>query len=121
MITNVIKPKRWTSKGFRISPNKSSDVHEKPNTPRSCLRWKPTSRIFNIRWIPTGKMFTDSTTKLESVPQNGSNDDITNLYECDQTHHVITGTLNSSAGQGDFKSDVHKLWHAQTTLSSPDP
>ncbi|GKA74627.1 hypothetical protein Tco_0780929 [Tanacetum coccineum] len=101
MITNVIKPKRWTSKGYRISPNKSSDVHEKPNTPRSCLRWKPTSRIFNIaglRWIPTGKMFTDSTTKVDSVPQNGSNDDITNPYECDQTHHVIAGTLNSSAG-----------------------
>ncbi|GJR35906.1 hypothetical protein Tco_1211590 [Tanacetum coccineum] len=45
-ITNVIKPKRWISKGYRFSPNKSSDVHEKPNTPRSCLRWKPTGRIF---------------------------------------------------------------------------
>ncbi|GKB23694.1 hypothetical protein Tco_0863095, partial [Tanacetum coccineum] len=46
MITKVIKPKRWISKGYRISPNKSSVVHEKPNTPRSCLRWKPTGRIF---------------------------------------------------------------------------
>ncbi|GJV46627.1 hypothetical protein Tco_1431163 [Tanacetum coccineum] len=45
-ITNVIKPKRWISKGYRFSPNKSSAVHEKPNTPRSCLRWKPTGRIF---------------------------------------------------------------------------
>ncbi|GJZ28008.1 hypothetical protein Tco_0572655 [Tanacetum coccineum] len=52
--------------GQRFSPKKSSAVHEKPNTPRSCLRWKPTGRIFKIaglRWIPTGKMFTSSTTK----------------------------------------------------------
>ncbi|GJW44294.1 hypothetical protein Tco_0073093 [Tanacetum coccineum] len=61
----------------------------KQNTPRSCLRWKPTGRIFKIaglRWIPTGKMFTDNTTKVDSEPPNGSNDDITNpLWECDQS------------------------------------
>ncbi|GJY89447.1 retrovirus-related pol polyprotein from transposon TNT 1-94 [Tanacetum coccineum] len=70
---------------------KSSAVHEKPNTPRSCLRWKPTGRIFKIaglRWIPTGKMFTDNTTKVDSEPPNGSNSDITNPYECDQTLNV---------------------------------
>nr|GEU99297.1 hypothetical protein [Tanacetum cinerariifolium] len=101
MITTVIKPKRWISKGYRISPNKSSVVHEKPNTPRSCLRWKLTGRIFKIaglRWIPTGKMFTDSTTKVDSEPLNGSNDDITNPYECDQTLNVSACTLNLSAG-----------------------
>ncbi|GJS89230.1 hypothetical protein Tco_0771866 [Tanacetum coccineum] len=72
----------------RFSPKKSSIVHEKPNTPRSCLRWKPTGRIFKIaglRWIPTGKMFTDNTTKVDSEPPNGSNGDITNPYEFDQT------------------------------------
>ncbi|GJV24277.1 hypothetical protein Tco_1376972 [Tanacetum coccineum] len=75
----------------RFSPNKSSVVHEKPNTPRSCLRWKPTGRIFKIdglRWIPTRKMFTDNTTKVDSEPPNGSNDDITNPYECDQNLNV---------------------------------
>ncbi|GJV24665.1 retrovirus-related pol polyprotein from transposon TNT 1-94 [Tanacetum coccineum] len=30
------------AKGQRFSPKKSSAVHEKPNTPKSCLRWKPT-------------------------------------------------------------------------------
>nr|GEX47164.1 hypothetical protein [Tanacetum cinerariifolium] len=48
-------------------------MHEKLNTPRSCLRWKSTGRIFKIaglRWIPTGKMFTDSTTKVDSEPPN---------------------------------------------------
>ncbi|GJS17298.1 hypothetical protein Tco_0411770 [Tanacetum coccineum] len=38
-------------------------------------------------------MFTDNTTKVDSKPSNGSNDDITNPYECDQT-------LNVSAGPG---------------------
>nr|GEV74694.1 retrovirus-related Pol polyprotein from transposon TNT 1-94 [Tanacetum cinerariifolium] len=84
----------------RVSPNKSFTVHEKPNTPRSCLSWKPTSRIFKtagFRWIPTGKMFTDCTTIVDSKPPNGSNDNITNPYECDQTLNVSAGTLNLSA------------------------
>ncbi|GJW41898.1 hypothetical protein Tco_0070697, partial [Tanacetum coccineum] len=53
----------------------SSAVHEKPHTPRSCLRWKPTGRIFKtvrLRWIPTGKVFINSTTKVDSEPPNGS-------------------------------------------------
>ncbi|GJS97516.1 hypothetical protein Tco_0804484 [Tanacetum coccineum] len=99
-IPNVNKPERWNAKGYRFSSNKSSIVHEKPNTPRSCLRWKLTGRIFKttgLRWIPTGKMFTDSTTKVDSDPLNGSNDDITNPYECDQTLNVSADTLNLSA------------------------
>ncbi|GJU37545.1 hypothetical protein Tco_1185899 [Tanacetum coccineum] len=95
------KPGRQIAIGQSFSPKKSSVVHEKPNTPRSCLRWKPTGRIFKIaglRWIPTGKMFTDYTTKVDSEPPNGSNDDITNPYECDQTLNVSAGTTNLSAG-----------------------
>nr|GEX43167.1 hypothetical protein [Tanacetum cinerariifolium] len=58
-------------------------MNEKPDTPRSCLRWKPTGRIFKtsgLSWIPTGKMFTDSTTMVDNEPLNGSNEDITNTY-----------------------------------------
>ncbi|GJU62513.1 hypothetical protein Tco_1244348 [Tanacetum coccineum] len=69
-------------------------------TPRSCLRWKPTGKIFKtvgLRWVPTGKIFTSSTTKVDSEPQNGSNEDITNQYECEQTLDVSAGTLNLSA------------------------
>ncbi|GJT56122.1 hypothetical protein Tco_0991176 [Tanacetum coccineum] len=94
------KPGRQIAIGRRFSLNKSSAVHEKPHTPRSCLRWKPTGRIFKnacLRWIPTGKMFIDSTTKVDSEPPNGSNEDITNPYECDQTLNVSAGTLNLSA------------------------
>nr|GEY85259.1 hypothetical protein [Tanacetum cinerariifolium] len=69
-ILNVNKSERWISKGYRFSPNKSSAVHEKPNT----LRWKPRDIIFKtdgLRWIPTGKMFIDCTTKVDNEPLNG--------------------------------------------------
>ncbi|GKE84118.1 hypothetical protein Tco_1557860 [Tanacetum coccineum] len=92
------KPGRQIAIGQRFSPTKSFAVHEKPNTPRSCLRWKPTGRIFNIvglRWIPTGKMFTDNTTKVDSEPLNGSNDDITNPYECNQTLNMTSIHISS--------------------------
>nr|GFC43665.1 hypothetical protein [Tanacetum cinerariifolium] len=72
-------------------------MHEKPDTLRSCLKWKPTGRILKVaglRWIPTGKMFTDSTTMVDNEPLNGSNEDITNPYECEQTLNVSVGTLN---------------------------
>ncbi|GKB17986.1 hypothetical protein Tco_0851909 [Tanacetum coccineum] len=113
-IPNVNKPERWISKGYRFSPNKSSAVHEKSNTPRSYL----------------------------SEPLNGSNDDITNPYECDQTLNVSAGTLNLSAGTSfnpikerlrvwlpkrlishkpgfqRILSDAHKQWRLQTTLQA---
>ncbi|GJZ06587.1 retrovirus-related pol polyprotein from transposon TNT 1-94, partial [Tanacetum coccineum] len=57
-----------------------------------------TYQMTGLRWIPTGKMFTDNTTKVDSEPSNGSNDDITNSYECDQTLNVSAGTTNLSAG-----------------------
>ncbi|GJX64728.1 hypothetical protein Tco_0299071 [Tanacetum coccineum] len=70
-------------------------------TLRSCLRWKPTGKIFRtvgLRWVPTGKIFTPSTTKVDSEPPNGSNADITNQYESAQTLDVSAGTSNLSAG-----------------------
>ncbi|GKB78303.1 ribonuclease H-like domain-containing protein [Tanacetum coccineum] len=40
------------------------------------------------KMVSTRKIFTSSTTKVDSEPQNGSNDDITNQYECKQTLDV---------------------------------
>ncbi|GJY94978.1 reverse transcriptase domain-containing protein [Tanacetum coccineum] len=54
--------------------------------------------IVGLRWVPIGKIFTSSTTKVDSEPTNGSNEDITNKYECKQTLDVSAGTLNLSAG-----------------------
>ncbi|GKD76636.1 hypothetical protein Tco_1339257, partial [Tanacetum coccineum] len=49
------------------------------------------------RWVRTGKIFTSSTTKVDGEPTNGSNEDITNQYECEQTLDVSACTLNLSA------------------------
>nr|GEZ22571.1 hypothetical protein [Tanacetum cinerariifolium] len=62
------KPSRKIVTGHTFSPNKSFAVHERTNTPRSCLRWISTGRIFNtvgLKWVPTGKTFTSSTTKVD--------------------------------------------------------
>ncbi|GJV38030.1 hypothetical protein Tco_1410507 [Tanacetum coccineum] len=93
------KPERQIPKRHRSSIKKTSVVHEKIMTPRSGLKWKPTGKIFKtvgLRWVPTGKIFTSSTTKVDSEPQNGSNEDITNQYECEQTLDVSASTLNLS-------------------------
>nr|GEV46226.1 hypothetical protein [Tanacetum cinerariifolium] len=100
-ITNVIKPKRWISRGYRVSLSKSFALHEKLNTLRSCFSWKPTGKIFKtagFRWIPTRNMFTDCTTKVDSEPLNGSNDDITNPYECDQTLNKQMASADNASG-----------------------
>nr|GEX41919.1 hypothetical protein [Tanacetum cinerariifolium] len=105
------KPDRQIAIGQRFSLNKSSVVREKPNTPRSCLRWIPTGRILKtagLRWIPTGNMFIDSTTKVDSEPSNGSNKDITNPYECKQS-------LDVSAVQAS-DLNVNKMASADNTL-----
>ncbi|GJT85185.1 retrovirus-related pol polyprotein from transposon TNT 1-94 [Tanacetum coccineum] len=114
------------SKGYRISLNKSSAVHEKPNTPRSCLRWKPMGRIFKtigLRWILTGNMFTDSTTKVDNEPPNGSNEDITNPYGCEQTLNVNIGTLNISAVPAIIAPEpaVSTGSHSSTTIDQDAP
>ncbi|GJT57536.1 reverse transcriptase domain-containing protein [Tanacetum coccineum] len=113
------KPVRQIAIGKRFSLNKSSAVHEEPNTPRSCLRWIPTGRIFKLaglRWIPTRKLFDSCTSKVDSEPPNGSNDDITNPYECNQTLNVSACTLNLSAFQASLFNDK---WRLQTTLQAP--
>ncbi|GJU02486.1 hypothetical protein Tco_1112824 [Tanacetum coccineum] len=82
------KPERQITTGHRFSIKKTSIVHEKTKTPRSCLMWKLTSRIFKIvglKWVPTGKIFTSSTTKVDCEPPHGSNADIININECKQT------------------------------------
>ncbi|GJU37313.1 hypothetical protein Tco_1185667 [Tanacetum coccineum] len=85
-------------------------MHEKPNTPRSCLRWKPTGRIFKtagLRWITTGKMFTDSTTMVGNEPLNGLNEDITNPYECKQTLNV-SWLLKKLMSNNQVPQGIHK-------------
>ncbi|GJT71885.1 hypothetical protein Tco_1031171 [Tanacetum coccineum] len=56
------------------------------------------AKTVGLGWVSTGKIFTSSTTKVDSEPQNGSNDDVTNQYECKQTLDVSAGTINIHVG-----------------------
>ncbi|GJT05398.1 hypothetical protein Tco_0839860 [Tanacetum coccineum] len=96
------KPKRQIPKGHRFSIKKTTTVHEKTTSPRSCLRWQPTGRILKnvcLRWVPTGKTFASSTTKVEGEPLNGSNADIPKQRKSEQALSVSAGTLLSTADQ----------------------
>nr|GEX37897.1 hypothetical protein [Tanacetum cinerariifolium] len=93
------KQERQIPAGHRFSIKKTFIVQKKTMTPRSCLRWKLTGRIFKtigLRRVPTRKIFTYSTTKVDSEPLNGYAY-ITNQYKCEQTLDVSAGTLNLSA------------------------
>nr|GEU73702.1 Gag-Pol polyprotein [Tanacetum cinerariifolium] len=59
---------------------------------------KKRTQEFGLRWVPTRKIFTSSTTKVYSEPLNGSNADITNQYQCEQTLDVSVCTSNPSVG-----------------------
>ncbi|GJT00479.1 hypothetical protein Tco_0821648 [Tanacetum coccineum] len=86
------KPERQIPKRHRSSIKKTSVVHEKTMTHRSCLRWKPTGKIFKtvgLRWVPTGKIFTSSTTK-------GSYTSVTNMYSGLAPPRQMTSDHNSS-------------------------
>nr|GEY98244.1 hypothetical protein [Tanacetum cinerariifolium] len=47
-------PGRQIVTRHRVSANNSSVVHKKAKTPRSCLRWIPTCRIFNTVGLSSG-------------------------------------------------------------------
>nr|GEX48331.1 hypothetical protein [Tanacetum cinerariifolium] len=94
------KQERQIPTGHRFSIQKTFVVQKKTMTPRSCLRWKSTGKIFKtvgLRWVSTGRILTSSTTKVDSEPLNGLNADITNQYECEQTLDVSASTSNLSA------------------------
>ncbi|GJX37945.1 hypothetical protein Tco_0251248 [Tanacetum coccineum] len=62
------------------------------------------------------ELFTDYTTKVDSEPPNGSNDDITNPYECDQTLNVSAGPTNLSAVQASLFNDKMTFEHCSSSL-----
>nr|GEX27621.1 hypothetical protein [Tanacetum cinerariifolium] len=108
------KQERQIPIGYRFSIQKTSVVQKKTITPRSCLRWKPTGKIFKtvgLRWVPIGRILTSNTTKVNSEPLNGPNADITNQYECEQTLDISACTLNLSAGTSfNPKEEGLRVW-----------
>ncbi|GJX87575.1 hypothetical protein Tco_0339589 [Tanacetum coccineum] len=114
------KPKRQIPKGHRFSIKKTTTVHEKTTSPRSCLRWQPTGRILKtvcLRWVPTGKTFASSTTKVESEPPNGSNADIPNQCESKQALNVSAGTLLSTGTSFNPTEEGLRAWLLKRKIS----
>ncbi|GJU32972.1 hypothetical protein Tco_1176561 [Tanacetum coccineum] len=114
------KPERHILKGHRFSIKKTTPVHEKTMTPRSCLRWKPTGRVFKnvvLRWVPTGKIFTSSITKVDSEPPNGSKEDITNQCESEQALDVSAGTLLSTGTSFNPIKEGLRVWLRKRQIS----
>ncbi|GJR18621.1 hypothetical protein Tco_0967148 [Tanacetum coccineum] len=102
------KPERQIPTGYRFSNKKTTTVPEKTMNPRSCLRWKPTGRIFSnvhLRWIPTGKLLNSCTSKVESEPAHGSIVDIPHIHACKQTLGLSAGT--SFNGQKQQRIDLN--------------
>ncbi|GJW27329.1 hypothetical protein Tco_0041140 [Tanacetum coccineum] len=101
------KPERQIPTGHRFSNKKTTTVPEKTMTPRLCLSWKLTGRIFKtigLRWVPTGKIFAFSTNKVNSEPAHGSIVDIPHIYACKQTLGLSAGT--SFNGQQQQRIDI---------------
>ncbi|GJX40614.1 hypothetical protein Tco_0255604 [Tanacetum coccineum] len=102
------KPERQIPTGHRFSNKKTTTVPEKTMNPRSCLRWKPTGRIFSnvrLRWIPTGKLLNSCTGKVDSEPAHGSIVDIPHIHACKQTLGLSAGT--SFNGQKQQRIDLN--------------
>ncbi|GJX33530.1 hypothetical protein Tco_0243385 [Tanacetum coccineum] len=90
-------------------------------TPRSCLRWKPTGRVFKnvvLRWVPTRKTFASSTTKVDSEPPNGSNADITNQCESEQALDV-SADISENRASRNFDLMIIKWRLLKITLQAP--
>ncbi|GKF61148.1 hypothetical protein Tco_0181202, partial [Tanacetum coccineum] len=107
-------------KGHRFSIKKTTTVHEKITSPRSCLRWQPTGRILKsvcLRWVPTGKTFASSTTKVESKPPNGLNADIPNQYEREQALNVSAVTLLSTGTSFNPTEEGLRVWLRKRKIS----
>ncbi|GKA22187.1 hypothetical protein Tco_0708149 [Tanacetum coccineum] len=107
---------------YMIAPSSSrtSTVHEKTTSPRSCLRWQPKGRIpktVYLRWVPTGKIFTSSTTKVDSEPPNGSKEDITNQCESEQALDVSACTLLSTGTSFNPIKEGLRVWLRKRHIS----
>ncbi|GKC19128.1 hypothetical protein Tco_1021278 [Tanacetum coccineum] len=102
------KPERQIPTGHKFSNKNTTTVPEKTMNPISCLRWKPTGRIFSnvrLRWIPTGKLLNSCTGKVDSEPAHGSIVDIPHIHACKQTLGLSAGT--SFNGQKQQRIDLN--------------
>ncbi|GKE66461.1 retrovirus-related pol polyprotein from transposon TNT 1-94, partial [Tanacetum coccineum] len=85
-------------------------------TPRSCLRWKQTGKIFktvDLRWVPTGKLFNSCTGKVDSEPTHGSIVDNPHIHACKQTLGLSTGTSFNGQKQQRINLNADALYNVK--------
>ncbi|GJW03647.1 hypothetical protein Tco_1562503 [Tanacetum coccineum] len=101
-MVNIHSPRGSNDKDTRQLRNSEPSVMATAKSHKSTARWKPTGKIFKtvgLKWVPTGKIFTSSTTKVDSEPTNGSNDDITNqAFKEFSLMHKQRRPVHNSAG-----------------------
>ncbi|GJW38075.1 hypothetical protein Tco_0063920 [Tanacetum coccineum] len=110
------RPERQIPSGHRFSKKKTTTVPEKTMTPRYCLRWKQTGKIFKtvgLRWVPTGKLLNSCTDKVESKSTHGSNVDIPHIHACKQTLGLSTGTSFNGQKQQRVNLNADALYNAK--------
>ncbi|GJW94832.1 hypothetical protein Tco_0174504 [Tanacetum coccineum] len=110
------RPERQIPSGHRFSKKKTTTVPEKTMTPRSCLRWKQTGKIFKtvgLRWVPTGKLFNSCTGKVDSEPTHGSIVDIPHIHACKQTLGLSAGTSFNGQKQQRIDLNADALYNAK--------
>ncbi|GJT12085.1 retrovirus-related pol polyprotein from transposon TNT 1-94 [Tanacetum coccineum] len=89
--TKSCKSKPWSN-------NQTSRVLPTSKSSLPMINAMPKADQSNEFWVPTRKTFTSSTTKVDCELPNGSNEDITNPHECDQT-------LNARIVAQDFRQE----------------
>nr|GEU45161.1 hypothetical protein [Tanacetum cinerariifolium] len=100
------KPGRQIAIGQMFSLNKSSTVHEKPHTPRSCLRWKPTGRFFKTVGLST-EVAAPVLVVSTSTPSSNSVDQDATLPSISQTNQESPSCVNSpSVEEDDYDTEV---------------
>ncbi|GJS52801.1 hypothetical protein Tco_0626163 [Tanacetum coccineum] len=115
------KPERQIPTGHRFSNKKTTTVPEKTMNPRSCLRWKPTGRIFSnvrLRWIPTGKLLNSCTGKVDSEPTHVSIVDIPHIHASKQTLGLSAGTSFNGQKQQRIDPKCNALYNEKQDKSS---
>ncbi|GJW83162.1 hypothetical protein Tco_0156307 [Tanacetum coccineum] len=81
------------------SQSTTNDSKPKPRINNQKSNNWPASKTIGLKWVPTGKIFTSSTTKVDSEPTNGSNDDITNqAFKEFSLMHKQRRPVHNSAG-----------------------
>nr|GEV56122.1 hypothetical protein [Tanacetum cinerariifolium] len=70
-VSNVANKKKHKAQVWKLKNVGSKErlASPKPSTPRSCLRWSPTRRLFNLK----GKIITSSESEIQSDCSNGDN------------------------------------------------